>query len=179
MIHFPGHWLEWLKDTSSLTETLSNPTTGTRVTLSLPEIEFRIHVALFVIRKIEESIGISLKLSDTKVSLSHWPVTEEKKAEILRTPDPDLGEWYQLKTSQQELVSYKRIIDIFIHARICNFSFARPIKSFSEDISFFVASDHTMRDRIISVPIGVLHSLLKQAISIFEPIVLRRARKKT
>jgi hypothetical protein len=178
MIHFPCHWLKWLKDTSTLIDALANPAPQATRTLSLPEIEFRIHTALFVVRKIEESIGVDLKLSDTKVSLSYWPVTEKTKARILRTPDPDFEEWYQLKTSQQKMLSYKRIIDLFIHARICNFTFAQPIKSFSKDIGLFVASDHTMKEQIVSVPIGVLNAIFKHAISILEPVVLKRAKKK-
>ena len=178
MIHFPGHWLKWLKDTSALTDALTNPAPHATLNLSLPEIEFRIHAALFVVRKIEESIGVDLKLSDTKVSLSYWPVTEKEKARIVRTSNPDLEEWYQLKTSQEEVVSYKRIIDLFIHARICNFAFTREVESFSEVTGLLVASDYTMKERIFRVPIGVLTAIFKHAISVFEPIVLKRAKKK-
>jgi hypothetical protein len=179
MIHFPGHWLKWLRDTSTLIGVLANPTPKATSTLSLSEMEFRIHTALFVVRKIEESIGVDLKLSDTKVSLCCWPVAEKKKAKILRTPNPDFEEWYQLNTTtQQKMVSYKRIIDLFIHARICNFMFEKEAKSFHEVISLFVASDHTMKEQIVRVPIGVLNAIFEHAVSIFEPIVAKRARRK-
>jgi hypothetical protein len=178
MIHFPHPWLRWLEETSHLLNSGLGPIESATVLAKLPEIEFRIHTSLFAIRKIEESIEVGFSLASTKVLVAWWPVTEEMKAEVCRSPDPDFGRWYRLETSQSDRISYKEIINLFVHARICNFSFIVPTSVPLHDIGVFVASDHKMKDRIFLVPVGVIDSILKHGISIFRPVVERREKRK-
>lgn len=176
MIHFPQFWLEWMEDTSALLKSALGPPEDARFLAVLPEVEFRLHTSVFIVRKIEESTGVALHLSSKTVRLSSWPASGKKKSEICRSSNPDLAAWYRLKNSQDSVLTYKRVIDLFVHARICSFSFTTPFKSPMEDVGVFVSSDHTLKDRIFRVPFVVVDDILQHSIAVFRPIVERRER---
>jgi hypothetical protein len=177
MIHFPQPWLRLLEETSTLLNSTLGPIGNPNVAAMLPELEFRVHISLFAVRKVEESIGVDLHLASKHAKVSWWPVTPAERNKISRSTNPDLAAWYHLKTSQHDALSYKRIIDLFVHARICSFAFTQPMVSPLEDVGLFVASDHTMKDRILLVPAGVVDSILVHAIATFRPILAKRHAK--
>jgi hypothetical protein len=181
MIHFPRPWLDWLKETSFRLNhlppnfILEKKASGVaRISFDVELLEFKIHTSLFSVRKIEESTGVSLGPKNQIFDLPFWPASAQRIHQISRTPNPPLEQWYDLNTAQNKSVSSKVIIDVFIHARICNICWDKELGLEREQSGFRVASDYTMKKYIFFVSFKVLDEILNQAIRVIEPRVLKR-----
>ena len=170
MIHFPDAFVSLLKRTAETLKLSSSLPFDQLLGRVLSTLELDLHAALFCTRKIQESVGVPLDLEQQTLLVSCWPITQERKREILATPNPPLEKWYQLTTSHGQRITYQQVIEIFIHARLCNFV------HFIEDHenAIVVSSDHTMRERLYLIRFTDLSKILLHAVSIFQPVVERR-----
>jgi hypothetical protein len=182
MKHFPRPWLDWLKETSIRLNhlppnfALEQKSSGVaRISHDIELLEFKIHTSLFCVRKIEESTDVSLGLIKQKFVVPFWPVVMANKHLVCGTPVPHLGQWYNFKQAAgNKSVSAKQIIDMFIHDRICNFTWTKELGLEKKKSGFVVSSDFTMKEQIFFISFQVIDEILVHAIQIFEPLVKQR-----
>jgi hypothetical protein len=174
MIHCPGPWLGLLRTTADQLDLLAGADVNALVT-NLPELEFRVHLSLFAVRKIDESIGISLHLKAKRFDLHSWPSTDKGRISITRHSDPPFEQWYDLKNPEIVALSYGEIIDMFIHARICHFCCYVDSKEEKRgECAVVVASDRKMRERHFKIMFSQIARILRHAIEVFESQIKRK-----